>query len=369
MHHIAQGWLVYSLTKSAFYLGMVGMVMSLPMLFFTLIGGLLADRFRKRNIMMTTQFVSIFPVLALSILTHMDSIHIWQIMVIAFLLGTINAIDVPTRQSFLVEMVGRGNLLNAIALNSTAFNGARMIGPIIAGFIIDRFGVTTCFYINAFSYIPVIFVLSKMALKGDSSIRPSKGVLRDFMAGVSFIKKKKKIAGIILTVAVFSLFGIPFGQFLPVFAESIFHAGAKGLGFLVSAMGFGSLLAGIIIAFKGNIERKRLYMSITGFCFSLSLLLFPFIEKFSFALFLLILVGWSVVSFLATANSYIQLKSHDEIRGRVMSVYSMMFLGMMPLGYYIIGTFADFIGIREMIFISAIICFSGFIALKRKWGD
>ncbi len=367
MHYIAQGWLIYSLTKSAFYLGIVGMAMSLPMLLFTLIGGLIADRFKKRKVMVLTQSVSILPVLTLAILTDIKMINIREIMIISFMIGTINAVDIPARQSFLVEMVGKGNLLNAIALNSTAFNGARMIGPVIAGIIVSRFDIASCFYLNAFSYIPVVFVLSKILSDGFTPIKRAENILKDFFDGIHFIKNSKKITGIILTIAVFSIFGIPFGQFLPLFADRVLHSGVEVYSYLISSMGLGALSAGLIIAFKGNIKRKRVYMSITGFCFVFSLMIFSLSENFIISLFFLYLTGWSIVSFLAISNSFIQLEVSDEIRGRVMSVYSLMFLGMTPLGYYIMGTFTEQIGIRKMIFISAIICLTGFISFKRKW--
>ncbi len=367
MHFVAQGWLVYSLTESPFYLGMVGMAQTIPFLFFALVGGLLADRFKKRTIMIVTQSVYIFPALVLSILTYMGAVNVVIIMIIAFIFGLISSIEIPVRQSFLIEMVGKGHLLNAIALSSTSFHGARVIGPLIAGLIIEKYGMATCFFLNAISYIPVIYVLSQMRLQGESHHSTSKGVTRDFFDGLNYVKNNRTIGGIIITVSFFSIFGIPFSQFLPVIVDRIYHSSADMLGYFMSTIGIGSLCAGLIIAFKGDIERKTLYMSIAGLCFPVSLILFSFTEQIWLALVILIITGWSVVSFLATANSYIQLNVTDSMRGRVISVFAMMFLGVTPLGHLIIGSFADIIGTRETIAASALVCLSSFIFFRKRF--
>lgn len=358
MQSVAQGWLVYSLTKSPFYLGIVAAASSLPILLFTLIGGIVADRFRKRNLIILTQALSVIPALMLGILTDLNIITVYQVVLLAAFLGTVNAFDMPARQAFLAEMVGRGHLLNAIALNSAAFNGARIIGPAIAGLTIAYLGLPACFYLNAVSFVAVIIALSLIKIKGEITVT-SKGFFKDFSEGFHFIKSQKDILYIIILIATFSLFGIPFTSFLPVFAEEIFNAGAKGLGLLVSATGLGAFSAAIIIALKGDIKNKWRYMSVAGLCFSLALLAVSISKIFWLTLLLLVFAGWGIVSFLATANSFIQLSTSDHLRGRVMSVYSLVFLGFTPIGNFIIGTLSDSLGTTNVVAGSSLICLAG----------
>jgi len=355
MQSVAQGWLVYSLTKSPLYLGMVAAAASLPILFFTFLGGVVADRFPKRNLLLLTQGLSIVPALTLGILTSFNVVTVWQVALLAALLGTINAFDIPTRQSFLIEMVGKGHIVNAIALNSAAFHGARMIGPVIAGLSITYFGIPACFYINALSFVAVIIALSKMRTKGDLMVK-SEGIIKDFMRGIHFIKGNKKIIHVIILIAVFSLVGIPYITLLPVFAEEVFHKGARGFGFLVSASGIGALTAALGLAVRGDIKNKTGFMSVAALCFSASLVLFSVSKIFSVSLVVIMFAGWGMVSFLASANSYIQVSVPDELRGRVMSVYSFVFLGTVPIGNAIIGVTADMKGTTNAVTAAGVIC-------------
>jgi MFS family permease len=355
MQSVAQGWLVYSLTKSPFYLGLVAAAGSLPILLFTLIGGIAADRFRKRNLLLMTQALSIIPALLLGILTDIKLIAVWQVALLAALLGTINAFDIPARQSFFIELVGKSNIMNAIALNSAAFNGARMIGPVIAGTAIAYIGLPACFYLNALSFIAVIIALSKINIKGDINVRP-KGFIRDFTEGIQFIKSNSQIYSIIFLIAVISLIGIPYLTFLPVFAVEVLRAGPQGFGFLVGAAGTGALSAALFLAFRGDVKEKNRFMSISALCFSFSLLAFSISRVFYLSMAALILVGWGIVSLLATANSFIQLSVPDNLRGRAMSVYAFVFLGTAPLGNSLIGILADHVGTTKAVNISAVIC-------------
>jgi MFS family permease len=355
MQSVAQGWLVYSLTKSPFYLGMVAAANALPILFFTLIGGVIADRFPKRNLLLITQGLSIIPALLLGTLTSLGIVTVWHVALVAFFLGTINAIDIPTRQSFLAEMVGRGHVVNAIALNSAAFNGARIIGPMIAGLAISYLGVPACFFLNAVSFIAVIIALAKMRIKGE--IRTgSKGVLSEFMEGIAFLRQSREIIHVILLISVFSLIGLPYISLLPVFAAEVFQRGAKGLGFLMSASGIGALSAALYIAAKGDIQNKTRFMSFASLCFSIALFVFSLLKIFSLSLVTIMFGGWGMVSYLAAANSYIQVAVPDELRGRVMSVYSFVFLGTVPIGNAIMGVVADSVGTTHAVTGAGILC-------------
>ncbi len=365
MQSVAQGWLVYSLTKSPFYLGLVAAANSLPILLFTLIGGVVADRFPKRNLLLITQALSIIPAILLGVLTSMGIATVWHVALLAFFLGTINAIDIPTRQSFLAEMVGKGHIVNAIALNSAAFNGARIIGPMIAGLTIAYLGIPACFFLNAASFVAVIAALSRIKIKGEIKIG-SEGILKDFMKGIAFMRGSREIIHVMLLITVFSLVGLPYISLLPVFAAEVFNEGAKGFGFLVGASGLGALTAALSIALKGDIKDKTRFMSYSGLCFSIALFIFSLSNIFPVSLFVIMFGGWGMVSYLAAANSYIQVSVPDELRGRVMSVYSFVFLGTVPIGNSIMGVIADKAGTTNAVTGAGIICIiaSGIFAKK-----
>jgi MFS family permease len=355
MQSVAQAWLVYSLTKSPFYLGMVAAAGSLPILLFTLGGGIAADRFRKRNLLLLTQALSIVPAVVLGILTELKMATVWQVALIAGFLGTVNAFDIPARQAFMVELVGKESLTNAIALNSAAFHGARMIGPVIAGIAIANIGLPACFYLNAISFVAVIIALSKISTSGEARI-PSQGVFRELLEGLQFMRNKPDIYRIIIMIAVFSLLAMPFVTLLPAFAVEVLRTGSAGFGFLVGATGAGALSAALFLALRADIIEKNKFMAIAAFCISLPLLAFSMSENFYYCLIALFFIGWGLVSFLATANSFIQLSVPDNLRGRAMSVYAFVFLGTAPLGNSFMGTAADLIGTAHSITISALVC-------------
>lgn len=365
MQSVAQGWLVYSLTKSPFYLGMVAAAGSLPILLFTLVGGIAADRIRKRTLLLFTQALSIVPALLLGLLTDMHLIAVWQVALLAALLGTVNAFDIPARQSFLVELVGKSNITNAIALNSAAFHGSRMIGPVIAGMAIAYLGLPACFYLNALSFVAVIIALAKIQTRGD--IHEGKGILKDLTEGIQFIKSESEIFRLIILIFIFSLVGMPFITLLPVFAGEVFRIGPKGFGFLVGATGIGAFTAALSLAFKGDIKEKTRFISFSAVSFSFSLLAFSFLKFLPLSLIMLAIIGWSLVSFLATANSFIQLSVPDNLRGRAMSVYTFVFLGTAPLGNSLMGIMADYFGSADAVGISAIVCIiaSAIFSLKK----
>ena len=355
MQSVAQGWLVYSLTKSPFYLGMVAAAGSLPILLFTLGGGIAADRFRKRNLLLLTQALSILPALLLGILIDINMAAVWQVALIAAFLGTVNAFDIPARQSFMAELVGKESLTNAVALNSAAFHGARMIGPVIAGIAIANFGLSACFYLNAVSFLAVIVALSKIRTVGEAKVS-SQGILKDLIEGIQFMRNKPEIYRIIIMIAIFGLLAMPFVTLLPAFAVEVLKTGSAGFGLLVGATGAGALSAALFLALKGDIENKNRFMAVAAFCVSVPLLFFSLSGHFYFSLTILFVIGWGLVSFLATANSFIQLSVPDNLRGRAMSVYTFVFLGTAPIGNSLMGIVADFIGAAHAVSISALVC-------------
>ena len=355
MQTVAQGWLVYSLTKSPLHLGMVAAANALPILLFSLFGGLIADRYPKRNLLLITQALSIIPAVLLGFLVSRGTVTVWQVAALAAFLGTINALDIPVRQSFLAEMVGKGHIANAIALNSAAFNGARIIGPVIAGLAIAYLGIPACFYLNALSFVAVIIALYRIETRGEIRGR-SEGMLRDFNKGIVFIRANRDMKNVFLLIAVFSVIGLPYISLLPIFAAEVFHAGPKGLGFLVGASGIGALTAALLIAARRDIKDKTRFMSFAALTFSAALFLFSLSNIFWLSLLVIMAAGWGMVSYLAVANSVIQITVPDELRGRVMSLYSLVFLGTVPIGNAIMGVAADYLGTPHAVSVSGLIC-------------
>lgn len=364
MHSVAQGWLVYSLTKSPLYLGIIASLSSLPILLFTLVGGTVADRYPKRNILIVTQMLSVMPAIAVAMLADKDIIAVWHVGVAAVFLGVVNAFDIPARQAFLAEVVEKGAITNAIALNSMAFNGARVAGPLIAGFVISGIGIAACFYLNAVSFIPAIFALSRIKSRGVGKTA-EKGLVAGIADGWRFIGKEKTVLYIMSLIGVFSLFGIPYITLLPMLAGEILHVGAKGLSFMVASAGAGSFFAAIMIAFEGEVRRKNIYIPLSAIIFSVSILGVSFSENFYVSIIFIFFGGWGVVGFLAASNSFIQHAVPDSLRGRVMSVYTLVFLGFAPAGNSIIGITADTVGTTTSLKIFAIVCIVGSIIFSR----
>ncbi|UCG77697.1 MAG: MFS transporter [Nitrospirota bacterium] len=356
MQHVAIGWLVYEMTSSPLYLGLTMMVLSAPIMVFTLIGGIFADRHPKRNILIGTQVMSIVPAITLAVLTDLQIIELWHIFLIVFMIGTLNAFDIPARQSFFVEMVGKSNLLNAIALNSAAFNGARVLGPLFAGLIISRINIETCFYINGLSFAPAILVMMNIKTRGTGKVVGRRSIISELGEGISFICGNIPIRTVFITIALISLFGIPYSSFLPVIAEDILNTGAEGLGRLGGASGAGALIAALIIALKGTIRRRAAYMSIAIMGGSLSIFALTFSDIEIISLLVLVITGFGIVSYLANANNFIQQSVPDSIRGRVMSAYILVFLGMSPVGNLLVGYLAEFIGTMNALRVSSVVC-------------
>ncbi len=365
MQTVAQGWLVYSLTKSPLHLGMVAAAGSLPILIFSLFGGLIADRYPKRRLLLITQALSIMSAVMLGFLAGSGTVAVWHVAALAAFLGTINALDIPVRQSFLAELVGKGHIANAIALNSVAFNGARIIGPVFAGIVIAYLGIPACFYLNAISFAAVIFALYRIEARGEPR-HSSEGLLRDFHKGLSFIRETKEMRHVFILIAIFSIIGLPYISLLPIFAAEVFHAGAEGLGYLVGASGIGALAAAFFIAARREIHDKTRFMSLAAITFASGLILFSLSEIFWLSLLIIMAAGWGMVSYLAIANSFIQISVPDELRGRVMSVYSLVFLGTVPIGNAIMGAAADLLGTPRAVSVSGLLCLAAAMLFSRN---
>ena len=343
MQTIAQSWLVYRLTGSSLLLGSVGFASQFPIFLFASIGGIVADRYDRQKVVIATQTSSMVLAFMLAFLTLSGRIHVWHVFVLAASLGAVNAFDIPGRQSFIVEMVGKEDMMNAIALNSSMFNGARIIGPAVAGILLARIGEGWCFFANAVSYIAVIMGLTLM--KVDHPIREHGGSpIARILEGFRFVRRHRPIRAILLLLGLVSLVAMPYTAPMPIFADKILHGGARGLGILMGATGVGALLGALTLAAKTGIKGLGRWVAIACGGFGVSLILFAFSRNFMLSAILLLPVGFCMMLQMSSSNTLIQSMVPDELRGRVMSVYSMMFMGMGPFGAFIGGALAERLG-------------------------
>jgi len=354
MQTVAQGWLVLELTNSSFLLGLVSAIGSLPVLFLSVFAGVMADKVRKRNLIIVTQTSLMVLAFLLGIITYAGIVKLWHILVIVALFGVANAFDMPARQAFVVELVGKESLMNAIALNSSIFNGARIIGPAIAGVMVSMIGVAGCFIINAISFIPVIIGLSLINGEFRVDYANEDSVVESLKIGFQYLRRNPNIFCIIIMVAINSIFGMPYVTLMPVFARDVFKVGAEGLGFLMAATGIGALIGALFIASLGRYRYKGKLL-ITGIIgFSLFLILFTITRNFTVAMWLLVFTGFCMIVFTSTANTVVQTYTQDDMRGRVMSFYTTFFTGMAPLGNLQAGYVSNIWGAPKAIFLGAI---------------
>jgi MFS family permease len=343
MQTVAQSWLVYRLTGSALLLGSVGFASQIPVFLMAPVGGTVADRTNRHRVIVITQTTSMVLALMLAALTLTHRVQVWHIFVLAALLGLVNAFDIPGRQAFLVDMVGKEDLMNAIALNSSMFNGARVIGPAVAGILVARIGEGWCFFANGVSYIAVIVGLLLMKIHcPPRSITDSP--LEDIKEGFRFVSRTKPIRALLLLLGLVSLVGMPYAVLMPVFADRILHGGARGLGILMGVTGIGALLGALTLALREGVKGLGRLVAITCGTFGVSLFLFSFSRNFWLSAVLLLPVGFSMMLQMASSNTLIQSMVPDALRGRVMAVYSMMFMGMAPIGALFGGALADRLG-------------------------
>lgn len=347
----ARGWLVRSLTANTFTIGAVAACATLPILFFALFAGVVADRVDRRRALMITNGLAMVLALVLAALTYWNFITVPQVAVLAVLAGTVNAFDIPIRQSFNLEMVGREDLPNAIALNSTAFNSARVAGPAVGGLLIQFLGLAGCFALNAISFLALIFGLSRMDIQSQKSekVAPRWSELRE---GFDFVRSHPVLRPTVSLVAATSLFAMSFGPMLPVFAKDIFNTGAGGFALLMTANGAGALFAAATLAVKGTMRYKGKRLLLGAFLFCGFVAAFALSPNLPLACLFLILAGWALLTFLMTANTLVQTTAPDEIGGRVFALYSMALLGTAPLGALWIGGLAKVFGPREAVALS-----------------
>lgn len=353
MQSTAHGWLVLELTDSELLLGLVTAAGSLPILLFTLYAGVVADRRDKRAILVAAQCGALLLALALAVLTDTGRITIGWILTLVLLSGVANSFEIPTRQSFFAELVEKGDLTNAIALNSSAFNLTRIVGPALAGVLIGSVGIAACFYANAVSYLAVLAGLLLIRRPPVAALAPAESVHENLREGVRFVWNHRLARALVALIAIASVFGFPYAMLLPVFARDILQVGAPGLGWLLSATGVGSLAGGITVAALGaRVRRGRLLLAAaTGFALLVGA--FALSRSLPLSLLLLAATGFCIIPFTATVNALLQSLVPDALRGRVMGVYVFMFLGTTPLGSLQAGAMAKWVGAPVALAISA----------------
>jgi len=362
---IAQSWLVFELSKSAFLLGLVGFISNFPIFLLSIFSGVLVDRINKKYLLLATQAAFMVLAFALAILTQFNIITINLIIIISVLNGIVFTLDAPARQSIVVELVGKQNLMNGIALNSIAFHSARMIGPALAGILIAAVSTSGCFYINAISFLA--FIVALLVIKPNHVPRDKNiNFFEDLKSGVNFIKQNRVFLILITITGTISLFGYSYMVLMPVFAKMILGQGAKGYGILMSATGIGSLLGGLFIASLKSPKTQPRVLIVSLFTFSFCLILFSLSKLLITSCVILVVIGFSSLCCLAIINTIVQTIVPDKFRGRIMSIYVITFAGTIPFGSLIAGAVSQSIGVDKAIFLSGIICLSLFLVFYKK---
>lgn len=356
MQNIAQPWLAYQLTDSPFLLSLVSAMQFIPMLLFSLFAGALVDRLPKKPLIFFTQVASLLTTLVLAILTYMGHIQYWHILLMSGILGIINTLDMPVRQAFVVELVGKEYLMNAIALNSSAFNLARIVGPAIAALVMAKFGAATCFLINSISFAAVIVSLPFIKPKHIEVITtaPAK-VFASIKDGLRYLVGEREILDTMLLLAVTSMLGMNYGVLLPVFTKAVLGQGEGTYGLLMTIMGIGAFAGAMVIASLSKHGPQKLILNLFPFLIAAAFLLFSFTTTSIMAILILIPAGFLFIAFASTCNTSVQLKTKGEYRGRIMSIYSLVFTGLSPIGNLIGGAVTDRYGVGAGFLISGVL--------------
>jgi MFS family permease len=358
MQTVAQSWLVYRMTGSGLLLGSVGFASQIPVFLVAPLGGITADRMNRQRVVIATQTASMLLAFVLAALTLSHRVQVWHVFVLAALLGVVNAFDIPGRQSFLVDMVGKEDLMNAIALNSSMFNGARVIGPAVAGILVAKLGEGWCFFANGVSYIAVIIGLLLMNVHAPAKVSTQTSPLEHIIEGFQFVSRTAPIRTLLMLLGLVSMTGMPYVVLMPIFADRILHhggqefasiigsrdLGAVRLGILMGATGVGALLGALTLAVRSGVKGLGTWVTVCCAGFGVSLMLFAFSKSFWLSVVLLLPVGYFIMLQMASSNTLIQVMVPDALRGRAMAVYSMMFMGLAPIGALLGGALSDRLG-------------------------
>jgi MFS family permease len=359
MQAIAQSWLVYRLTKSELLLGLVGFSSQFPVFLFGPLGGVVADRVHRRRVLIFTQTSAMLLAFVLSALTLWGEVRVYQVFMLAALLGVVNAFDIPARQTFVVDMVGKEDLVNAIALNSSMVNGARIVGPALAGIVVAAVGEGWCFFANGVSYVGVIAGLIAMTNLPPARTKSGRSARSELAEGFRFVATTPPIRALLLMLGLVSLMGMPYVVLMPVFADRILHGDARTLGLLTGSSGLGALIGALSLAGRKGIQGLGRWVAIAGAGFGASLCAFAVSRSIWLSVATLLPVGFAMMVQMAGTNTLIQTMSPDAMRGRIMAAYTMMFMGMGPFGALLAGALAQRIGAPWTVAVGGIACMVG----------
>ena len=357
MQQIAMSWLVFRLTGSVFLLATVTFMAQIPILVATPYMSVFVDRFDRRKLLMLTQSLSMLQALLMAVLTLTGLIQVWHIMILSLLIGLINALDNPTRQSFYPSLVPRDKLSNAIALNSAVINGSRLIGPAVGGVLIGLLGEGICFLLNGISYIAVIIALLMMRVMPQREKGVKQKVWEDMRDGFQYVVGNIPIRTLLLLMSVISFFGLPLMTFIPAYVKTILHGGSEMLGLLLSCIGVGSFIAALYLAARKSVLGLGKVVMLSGALLGIGLSVMSFVSIPWVAAVLCLPIGFSVIAAVASINTLLQTLSREDKRGRVMGYMAMAFTGMAPVGSIILGAFEEFVGLQVIILLSGICCF------------
>lgn len=359
MQTVAQSWLVYRLTDSATLLGLVAFASQIPIFLLASVGGAFADQHNRHRILVIAQSIAMLLAATLAALTLSGLIQVWHIFVLASLLGLVNAFDIPTRQSFLIDLVGKQDLFNAISLNSSIVNGARLIGPALAGVLVAAVGEGWVFFINAVSFVAVLAGLLMIRVTRQRRAKLSRSKLASILEGFHYAWHTRPVRGLLLLLGVVSLMGMPYAVLMPIFADRVLNGGADALGMLMGASGFGALIGALTLAARSDIYGLGRWVAWASAGFGIGLVLFSFSTSFPLSVAIMIVTGFAMMIEMSASNTLIQTMVPDTLRGRTMAVYSMMFMGMAPLGALLAGTLADHIGAPLTVRLGGTMCVIG----------
>jgi MFS family permease len=344
MQNVAQAWLVYRLTGSPVLLGAAGFSAQIPVFLLAPVGGVVADRYNRHRLVIATQMASLLLAFVLAALTLTGTVRVWHIFVLSALLGVVNAFDIPARQSFIVGLVAKPDLINAIALNSSMFNASRIVGPAIAGILVAGIGEGWCFFANGASYIAVIIGLLMMHVPRHQLVAQPGSPLSRMAEGFRFVIQRPPIHALLMLLGVVSFTGMPYAVLMPIFADRVLHGDARALGLLMGSTGIGALAGALTLASRRDLKGLGRWVAFAAMGFGAGLIAFSLSRIFWLSAAILALCGFAMMIQMGSSNTLIQSMSPDRLRGRVMSVYSMMFMGMAPFGALLAGAVADRLG-------------------------
>ncbi len=366
MQIIAQGWLVYEISGSELALGIVGFASAVPVLIITPWAGVIVDQVSKRGLLIITQTLAKLLSLVLAALIFTDAVEVWHVVVVATLLGFVNAFDGPARQAFVVDMVGRDDLPNAIALNSMTFNSARIIGPAIGGALLVAVGAAWCFLINGITVIAVVGCLVLMRLPKHETKRNGQSPWEQMRHGLVYVGNEPDLRALLLMALVFSVFGISYSTVLPAFVDKVLNQGAGAFGTVNMMTGIGAVTAAFLVARYGERGWRGRWLSLAILTFPVTLTIFALNPNYPLALALAVMLGVGFMFVFTLINTLLQTHLIDEMRGRVLSLYTLTFFGFAPFGNLMIGSLAETIGLSQALVLSAVLCFVTAFAVIAK---